>query len=113
MSSATLAATAGLFERYEAEIRALDQRRQASETNLKALEQTQAELQGRIAVLMDEMKTAEAHVSEAHERAAVIVTSAERQAHAALTTAQRQAELLRERGRVAVEKARAAFEGMN
>jgi predicted nucleic acid-binding Zn-ribbon protein len=113
MSSATLEATAGLFERYESEIKALDQRQRAAAQSLKATEETQQELSGRVAELLVDLKAAEGKVNEARQLATTIVTSAEKQAHGILTSAQKDAAALRKRGDAAIEAMKRALEGVN
>jgi chromosome segregation ATPase len=109
MSSATLEATVGLFDRFESELKALEARQRAATQTLHASEETQRELTGRIAELMSELKVAEGRVSEAQERGREITASAERQAFGVLNSAQKDAEAIREKFRVAIASAQAAF----
>jgi hypothetical protein len=113
MSSATLEATVGLFDRFEGELKALEARQRAATQTLHATEQTQAEMSTRVAELLVELKTAEGKVAEAQMRAREVLAGAERQAFGIVRAAQADAEALREKGRVAVARAQAAFEGMN
>jgi predicted nucleic acid-binding Zn-ribbon protein len=102
-------AFAGLVTRFEQEVAGLEQQKTAANQNLKALEETQKELQGRVAVLMAELKMTEGKVAEAQEHARQITANAERQAFGIVKAAQMDAEVLREKGRVAIAAAQAAF----
>jgi hypothetical protein len=62
---------------------------------------------------MGELKTAEGKVAEAQEHARQVTANAERQAFGIVKAAQMDAEALREKGRVAIAKAQAAFQEMN
>jgi hypothetical protein len=106
-------AFSGLVTRFEQEVAGLEQQKTAAAQNLVALEATQAEMQARIAELLVELKAAEGKVAAALEHARQITANAERQAFGIVKAAQMDAEALREKGRVAVAKAQAAFEGMN
>jgi predicted nucleic acid-binding Zn-ribbon protein len=113
MSSATLEATAGLFSRYESEIQALDQRKRAAEQRLAALQQTESELQARIAELLASLKDSEARIDAAQAKALQIVADAQRDGHAVRLAAQKDSEALHKKGNGAIEAARRAFEELN
>jgi chromosome segregation ATPase len=109
MTSATLEGVAGLFQRYEAEIAALDQRQKAAAQTLHATEATQAEMSTRVAELLVELKTAEGKAAEAEMRARQILADAERRAFGTVNSANKDAEASREKFRVAIAAAQAAF----
>jgi TolA-binding protein len=113
MTSATLEATVGLFDRFESELKALEARQRAAVQTLHATEQTQTEMQGRVAELLVELKTAEGKVAEAQEHARQITANAERQAYGIVRAATLDADATRERMRTAIEAMKRTLEGVS
>ena len=103
----------GLVTRFEQEVAGLEQQKTAAAQNLKALEETQKELQGRVAELLSQMKMEEGRLAELQDRGRQVTASAEREAYGIIRAAQADAEGLRERMRAAIAKCQAAFEGMS
>jgi predicted nucleic acid-binding Zn-ribbon protein len=111
--SETLLATQSLFTRYEGELKALEARQRAAEQTLKATEEQQRELSGRVAGLLADLKTAEGKVAEAQEHARQVTTNAERQAFGIVKAAQMDAEALRERMRLAILSAQRVYQELS
>jgi predicted nucleic acid-binding Zn-ribbon protein len=108
--SATLEATAGLFARYESEIQALEARQRAAEQNVKALTETQAELQHKIDDLLLDLRSVEGKITEAQARSEQILADAQRDAHQVRMAAAADTEALRKKAAAAIQAAQRAFE---